>query len=132
VLSTQCDISNQVSVREWLKKTVDTFGRLDGAANVAGSLGKSNTYDSRLVNQDEADWDRIIGINLTGTMYCMKEELKHLGQGGSIVNVASFSALQGVPKFAAYSAAKYGMVGLTKSAAKEMGPDGIRLNVVAP
>lgn len=95
-------------------------------------LGKSNAYDSRLINQDEADWDHIIKVNLTGTMYCVKEELKHIDRGGSIVNVASFSGVQGVPKFAAYSAAKHGMLGLTKSVAKEMGPDGVRVNAVVP
>lgn len=52
--------------------------------------------------------------------------------GGSIVNVSSFFTLQGVPKFAAYSAAKHGLLGLTRSAAKEVGPEGIRVNVVAP
>ncbi|KAK9249615.1 hypothetical protein V1507DRAFT_395814, partial [Lipomyces tetrasporus] len=57
-------------------------------------------------------WDRIIR-NLTGTMYCMREEMRHMARGGSIVNVASFTGLQGLAKFSAYSAAKHGVIGLT-------------------
>ncbi|CZR56202.1 related to D-arabinitol 2-dehydrogenase [Phialocephala subalpina] len=132
ILFSICDVAEQSSVKTWIQDTIKHFGRLDGAANVAGSLGKSNQYDSRIVNIDESDWDRILRINLTGTMYCVKEQLKNMSRGGSIVNVTSYASLQGVPNFGPYSAAKHGVIGLTKTAAKEMGPDGIRLNVVAP
>ena len=82
-----------------------------------------------LMKVDLSNRTRRTGI-ITGTMYCMKEELKHIGRGCSIVNVASFSGVQGVPKFAVYSAAKHGMVGLKRSVAKEIGIDRIRVNVV--
>ncbi|KAJ5765942.1 hypothetical protein N7520_005501 [Penicillium odoratum] len=132
VLVMQCDIKDLSSIQAWLRKTVDTFGGLDGAVNNAGTLGRCSAYDSRVINLDEDDWNNIIAVNLTGTMRCMKEELKLLKNGGSIVNVASYSGIIGVPKFGAYSAAKHGMIGLTKSAAKEMGEHNIRCNVVVP
>ncbi|KAL5334009.1 hypothetical protein BJX70DRAFT_379526 [Aspergillus crustosus] len=131
-LFTQCDVSEYASVQSWIAVTAERFGRLDGAANVAGTAFNSTRYDSRIINQDLEDWDNIIKVNLTGVMYCVKEELQNLQRGGSIVNVASYAGLVGNPRFGAYSAAKHGVIGLTKTAAKEMGKEGIRVNVVIP
>lgn len=132
ILAMQCDIKDLSSIQAWLRKTVDTFGGLDGAVNNAGTLGCCSAYDSRVINLDEDDWNNFIAVNLTGTMRCMKEELKLLQIGGSIVNVASYSGLIGVPKFGAYSAAKRGMIGLAKTAVKDMGEHNIRCNVAVP
>ncbi|KAL4875149.1 hypothetical protein BJY04DRAFT_211546 [Aspergillus karnatakaensis] len=131
-LYTQLDVSDYNAVQSWIQSTKSHFGRLDGAANVAGTAFKSARYDSRLINQDLEDWDKIIRVNLTGTMYCMREELRNLSSGGSIVNVSSYAGLIGNPRFGAYAAAKHGVIGLTKTAAKEMGKEGIRVNVVIP
>lgn len=75
----------------------------------------------------------MLGINLSGVMYCMRQQLRHLPTpGGSIVNVASTAGLHGLPKSAAYSASKHGVIGLGASAAGEFGPAGIRVNSVCP
>jgi NAD(P)-dependent dehydrogenase (short-subunit alcohol dehydrogenase family) len=105
---------------------------LDGAVNNASTLGRCSAYDSRVINLDEDDWNNIITVNLTGTMRCIKEELKHLKNGGSILNVASYASLMGMPKFGAYNAAKHRMISLTKTATKEIGDHNIRCNVVVP
>ncbi|PQE32705.1 3-oxoacyl-[acyl-carrier- ] reductase protein [Rutstroemia sp. NJR-2017a WRK4] len=133
VLTTVCDVTQLSSVQAWLQKAVQTFGRLDGAVNNAGSFGKSASYDSRLLNQDDEDWNHIIAVNLTGTMHCMREEMKlMLGQGGSIVNLSSYAGVKGAAVYGAYCAAKHGVVGLTRTAAIEMGKENIRVNVVIP
>lgn len=129
IVSTQCDVRDLSSVAAWLKKTVDEFGRLDGAANLAGihqRLDRSN----QLHEMEEEEWDAIIGINLTGVMHCMKEELKAMQKGASIVNASSIAGLVGLNHTAAYCAAKHGVIGLTKAAAKENGGRGIRVNAV--
>lgn len=75
----------------------------------------------------------MISINLTGVMHCMRAELPHLTRpGGAIVNVSSTSGLRGLPHNAAYSSSKFGIIGLTESAAGEFGKHGIRINALLP
>ncbi|KAL2209698.1 NAD(P)-binding protein [Sarocladium strictum] len=125
------DVSNRAEVDAWIQGIVDEHGRLDGAANIAGVIGPQHSVGSVADLEDE-EWDRIIRVNLTGCMYCLRAELKHIVDGGSIVNMASIHSLTGMAYHAAYGASKHGVLGLTRAAAKEVGEREIRVNAVAP
>lgn len=131
ILATVVDVRDVKSVQSWIKQTVEKFGKLDGAANLAGVIG-SQFGATTLKDTDDDKWDFIIGVNLTGVLHSMREEIKAMTNGGSIVNAASIAGLQGLPGSAAYCASKHGVVGLTRVAAKEEGPNGIRVNAIAP
>lgn len=91
---TRVDVSVRKEVDAWIAGIVEKFGRLDGAANVAGIIGKH--HGSRAVAELEDDeWDKIIAVNLTGCMYCMRAELRNVVDGGSIVNVSSIHGVKG-------------------------------------
>lgn len=130
-MTCECDVRKVDQVADWLGKTVEKFGDIHGAANLAGTIGKKH-HQGFIDTQDEDEWDLIIGVNLTGVMHCMKEELKLMKAGASIVNAASVAGLYGLPGSGAYVASKHGVIGLTKTAAKEMGSRTIRVNAVAP
>lgn len=93
-LAQKVDVSNKADVESWIQATVDKFGRLDGAANVAGYIGKDHGLKS-VAQLDDQEWTRIMDINLTGTMYCMRAELNRISDGGSIVNVSSIHGTKG-------------------------------------
>lgn len=153
VLITRVDVSSSAQVNAWIAATVDKFGRLDGAANMAAAIEKHHGIRD-LVDQDDDEWDVIMRVNLTGMMYCVRAELRAMmaarqgdsaigagaigagaGAGaegiGNIVNAASIQGVIGFGKSATYSASKHGIVGLTKLVAKEAAP-GIRVNCIAP
>ncbi|SMQ46418.1 unnamed protein product [Zymoseptoria tritici ST99CH_3D7] len=132
VLFTKLDVGDRKSVDEWIASAVEQFGGLTGAANCAGVIGKH--HGTRAVEELEDDqWDLIMRVNLTGMMYCMRAQLKNMPTGpGSIVCVSSVQGTYGFAKHAAYSASKHGILGLVRSAAKEVGERNIRVNAVTP
>lgn len=88
------DVVNTDQVESWVGDIKARFGRLDGAANIAGITGKDHGLKS-VTELDDNEWNKIIGVNLTGTMYCLRAELKAIEDGGSIVNMASIHATNG-------------------------------------
>ncbi|CAG7925156.1 unnamed protein product [Penicillium olsonii] len=135
IMTTVLDISNAAAVKEWVASTVSQFGRLDGAANMAGTIGKHHGT-GKFVDQEDAEWDMLMRVNVTGLMYCLRAQLKAIaetapGGQGSIVNASSIQGIRGFALHAAYSTTKHAVVGMTKSVAKEVGPN-IRVNAVAP
>jgi NAD(P)-dependent dehydrogenase (short-subunit alcohol dehydrogenase family) len=125
------DVSNESVAQESVSIALNHFGRLDFAVNNAGiSPWTGNTADCTL-----EIWQRVVGINLTGTWLGMKYQIPAMlktGRGGAIVNMTSVAALQVFDGYPAYSASKWGVVGITKVAAKEFASKGIRVNAIAP
>lgn len=91
---TKVDVSKRAQVDAWIHGVVAQFGRLDGAANVAGIIGKGHGVDA-VVDLDDDEWDRILAVNLTGMMYCLRAELRKIKEKGSIVNVSSIHGTKG-------------------------------------
>jgi len=126
------DITNRKQVEDWIEKTVTTFGKIDGAANLAGAIRK-NINITHIQDVDDDDWDFVYQVNLKGLLNCLRAQIPHLKEnGGAVVNTGSVACIIGFPRNAAYVAAKHGVVGLSKAAAKELGPKGIRCNCICP
>jgi NAD(P)-dependent dehydrogenase (short-subunit alcohol dehydrogenase family) len=124
-----CDVSAGEDVAAMVRATVDAFGRLDLLFNNAG-LARGGS----LLDVTEEDWDLVINVDLKSIFLCCKyaiPELRKAG-GGAIVNTASVAGLRGSVRLHAYSAAKAGVVNLTRSIAAEVGRDNIRVNCVCP
>ncbi|KWX20052.1 short-chain dehydrogenase [Mycolicibacterium wolinskyi] len=126
-----CDITDDAAVEETVSLIVERYGRLDAAFNAAGIDGEhgKNTAEGSLEN-----WNRVIAVDLTGTWSCMRYEIPAIIEsgGGSIVNCASVAGLRAAPTVSAYTAAKHGVIGLTRVAAAEYGRQGVRINAVCP
>lgn len=125
------NVSISREVQDWIDQTVKDHGKLDGAANLAGIVPRGINVD-RVEDLQDEEWCRVIDVNLTGVMYCMRSQIQNMNSGGSIVNAASVAGLRGFAKNSAYVASKHAVIGLTKSAAKEVGDRQIRVNCLAP
>jgi NAD(P)-dependent dehydrogenase (short-subunit alcohol dehydrogenase family) len=125
-----CDVAADGAPDDLIARALSRFGRLDIAVNNAGISGPLVPTADVL----DADFDRVVRVDLRSVWACLRAELRHFDAvgRGSIVNTASVAGLVGNPNSAAYTAAKHGVVGLTRTAAGEYGPRGIRVNAIAP
>ena len=123
------DVASQQDVQDFFKKIMEQSGRVDVLVNNAGI-----TIDGLLVRMKEEDWDRVLTINLKGAFHCIQAVAKTMmkQRAGRIINMASVVGAIGNPGQANYVASKAGLIGLTKTAARELAPRGITVNAVAP
>lgn len=125
----QCNVAESESVTKMVKQTIERFGSLDILVNNAGI-----TRDNLLMRMKEEEWDDVIDINLKGVFLCTKAVSRQMmrQRSGRIINIASIVGVSGNPGQANYVAAKAGVIGLTKTTAKELAARGITVNAVAP
>jgi 3-oxoacyl-[acyl-carrier protein] reductase len=125
----QADVSNSESVNGMAKETIERFGKIDILVNNAGI-----TKDNLLMRMKESEWDDVININLKGVFLCTKAVTRQMmkQRSGRIINISSIVGVSGNPGQANYVAAKSGVIGLTKTSAKELSSRGITVNAVAP
>jgi NAD(P)-dependent dehydrogenase (short-subunit alcohol dehydrogenase family) len=124
------DVSDDASVGAMVALAVDRYGRLDCAFNNAGVSPAAKPFTEHTLGE----WQRVIDVNLTGVFLCLQHELRHMvGQGsGAIVNTSSGAGVVAAPGQPQYTAAKHGVLGLTKLTAQEYARAGIRVNAILP
>ena len=113
------DVRSPSSVNHWISSTVSHYGRLDGAVNLAGVVGKQH-FTAPIEDIEDEAWDFVLDVNINGVKNCMRAQIPHLNDGGSIINAASTGGMIGFKNSAAYSTSKHAVVGLTRSGAKEV------------
>lgn len=125
----RADVSNSAEANQLVAAVEDSFGRIDGLVNNAGIMPSSP-----LIETSDEEWDAVLRTDLFGPFYCSRAALPGMVKrgSGSIVMISSRLGQIGWPELAHYSASKAGLLGLTKSMAREFGPQGIRVNAVAP
>ncbi|WOC33567.1 3-oxoacyl-[acyl-carrier-protein] reductase [Caproicibacterium argilliputei] len=125
----QCDVADLTAVKTTAQRILEDFGSVDVLVNNAGV-----TRDSLLLSAKEADWDRVLGVSLKGAFHMTQALYRHFmkKRAGRIINVSSIVGLHGNAGQAGYAAAKAGIIGFTKSVAKELAGRGVTCNAVAP
>lgn len=128
-MAVQADASNQLEAQALIDKAQEKFGRIDALVNNAGV-----TKDGLLMRMSNDDWQKVIDTNLSGVFYTTRavSRLMLKQRAGAIVNISSVSGIYGNAGQANYAASKAGLIGFTKSVAKEFGSRGVTANVVAP
>jgi NAD(P)-dependent dehydrogenase (short-subunit alcohol dehydrogenase family) len=128
--ASRCDVADRRQVAEMMETALDRFGGLDVLVNNAGIAGPTGRAEE--INPE--DWDRCIEVCLTAQFNCARLAIPHLRQSrnASIVNLSSVAGRLGFALRSPYAAAKWGVIGFTKSLAVELGPDGIRCNAILP
>lgn len=124
-----CDVSDFAACETFFREIIGRYGRLDILVNNAGI-----TRDGLLMAMSEKDFSDVLAVNLKGTFHCIRQAARQMlkQRGGRIINISSVVGLHGNAGQANYAASKAGIIGLTKSAAKELGSRGITVNAVAP
>ncbi len=128
-ITVQADVSDPEACRQLFQKALEFGGRIDILVNNAGIV-----KDNLLLRMAEEDFDRVIDVNLTGTFHCMKQASRIMlrQKGGRIINISSVVGLRGNPGQMNYAASKAGIIGMTKTMAKEYAAKNITVNAVAP
>jgi NAD(P)-dependent dehydrogenase (short-subunit alcohol dehydrogenase family) len=126
-LAVACDVAKEADVAQAVQRTLQRFGRLDVVVNNAGVM-----IFKPLEEHTEADLLKVLQVDLLGAFFFTRQAFLHMPQGGAIVNVSSVHAVETTPLVAAYAAAKAALLSLTRSAAIEGKPKGIRVNAVLP
>jgi 3-oxoacyl-[acyl-carrier protein] reductase len=130
VWSQPCDVTDEAQVQALIEAAADHFGRIDVLVNNAGLGGTASVLD-----MTDEQWFRVLDVTLTGTFRCTRAALRQMvaqGHGGAVVNNASVLGWRAQPGQAHYAAAKAGVMALTRCAALDVAPHGIRVNAVAP
>ena len=124
----QCDVGNAESVEKLMQATEDTYGKIDIIVNNAGAnFGYATLMDSDLV-----DFDKNFAVNTKGVVHGIKFGVPRMNDGGRIINISSMAGLQGAPYLSPYVASKWAVIGITRTAALELGARGIRVNAISP
>lgn len=129
VMAVPVDITSKESVDRAFAAVLEKFGTINCLVNNAGV-----TRDAMIYKMEEKDWDLVLGVNLKGAFLCAKAVIPHMKEKktGCIINTSSVVGVYGNIGQSNYAASKFGIIGLTKTWAKELGKDGIRVNAVAP
>ncbi|HOO68035.1 MAG TPA: SDR family NAD(P)-dependent oxidoreductase [Bacilli bacterium] len=129
-LLVSADVSNEDSVKYYVDQAISKFGRIDVFINNAGVEGKVQ----KIVDTTKENLDFVLGVNIKGVYFGLKYVLKHMmeNKSGSIVNTSSVAGLMGTEGLGPYTASKHAVIGITKTAAIESAPFGIRVNAVCP
>jgi 3-oxoacyl-[acyl-carrier protein] reductase len=128
------DVSNPDDAERMVSETLARFGRVDGLVNNAAVYQRPGLFRGPFDQIPVDDWDRVMAVNMRGVFLCCRAVISHMKERGSgkIINISSSTVAQGTANFAHYVTSKAGVIGFTRSVAREMGEYGINVNAVAP